>query len=221
MTFDDEMKDFMAGARQSSESVIDPKTLYRFGHHPDPIVDWEVEVECLHSGMLDRELGLEEYAGDGYGWQELLDRIVPAIQFGANLPRDEGNVAANYLKLVHIENWLNDNRWRRPVTPMQKDTLNRFYRAEGGVPIQIIEVIGTGDEQVLKVLESKRSIQREQIVAMEEGRKIVILPNEKGVTERFKEWFRAANDRTILLILTSVFFSALSVACTIGAMVTR
>ena len=51
------------------------QTLGRFGHHPDPATDFEVEVESLDSIITDKERGLR--AGEPLP----LERIRRAMEF--------------------------------------------------------------------------------------------------------------------------------------------
>lgn len=185
-------------------SNIEPQKVSRFGHHPDPIVDWEVEVECLESGRLDRELGLAEEVGDttSYGWDMLVERIGPALEFGASLPRDEGNVAANYLKLKHIDGWLLSNRWRRTMPEvltgipesirMQTDTTNRLYRH--GKSEQSVIVNLASDEDVIETLQKKRRVIDEQLVAMEAKRNWIA-----------PQWTMLDDDASLVWFMVAVF----------------
>lgn len=209
---------------------IKPQKVSLFGHHPDPIVDWEVEVECLESGKLDRELGLAESDDpESYGWLMLVSRIGPALQFGANLPRDEGNVAANYLKLKAIDQWLVDNRWRR--TPpmilnvsndgevklegipenirMQQDSTNRLYRHGQEETPPIVVQMAT-EEDIIRVLQNKRRIVDEELVAMEAKRKV-------GEWEKFNNWLRGDEPASVA-VLGIAFFFGLVIGSALGLM---
>jgi len=52
----------------------DDTKLGRFGHHPDPVIDYCVEVDELHSIVIDAGLGLRP-------WAELGNRIEKAMCF--------------------------------------------------------------------------------------------------------------------------------------------
>lgn len=71
----------------TTPSIAD--VLGRFGHHPDPAIDFEIEVEELQSIIIDKELGLRAD-------EELpVDRMFLAMQF--RVGGDPGAVEAKFL----------------------------------------------------------------------------------------------------------------------------
>ena len=69
--------------------------LGRFEHHPDPAIDFCIEVEILESRLHQAELGLAKMGDKPETVYKVLESICRALQF--NVGADEGAVNAKHI----------------------------------------------------------------------------------------------------------------------------
>lgn len=77
------------------ETIMNAVNLGRFGHHPDPAVDFSVEVEAIQGMIADFKVGHPDDDGQQYDLATIKGRIFSAMTF--RVGGDAGAVHAKSL----------------------------------------------------------------------------------------------------------------------------